>query len=243
MTRGILIAGTESSLAVAIAAEAGKRVEQYAATFIPSRIEPEREKSLLLKAEAQKTEVPKPDLKPESAIAEGGGFIPLNWNPGSPISARSLLLAAENRLGQINEAILVCAPPPIRQQPETITPALIETVINDYIKGWLFLVKEITVLFKNRGAGTLALVLSETNFNIKDEEIDLLGPSVTASFRAFAQSLLAASIGKSYQTLAFSSDLKDDAGFAAYVFKLLEEGNKRYIGKWHKFGHIGIFGR
>jgi hypothetical protein len=38
MTRGILIVGMESSLSEAVAAEAEKRVEQYAAAFIPNRL-------------------------------------------------------------------------------------------------------------------------------------------------------------------------------------------------------------
>jgi hypothetical protein len=66
-TRGILIAGTESSLSAAIAAEAAKRVESFAAAFIPNRLSPPG----------------------GGGINDAGAraLIPLIWNSGSPISA------------------------------------------------------------------------------------------------------------------------------------------------------------
>jgi hypothetical protein len=225
MTRGILIAGTESSLSAAIAAEAARRVESFAAAFIPNRL---------------------------SESGRGGGvndtvtkaLIPLIWNSGSPISARSLTLAAENRLERIHEAILVCAPPSIHRRPEELVSSDIDIIVNDYIKGWFFLVKELTALFKAHGSGTLVLALSEISGGRKDEPVDLAGPSVAASFRALAQGVLAASIGEPYDALAFSSsEAGEDQAFAAFVFKTMEENNKRNAGKWHKFGRLGLFGR
>jgi hypothetical protein len=222
MTRGILIVGTESSLSTAVAAEAGKRVEQFAAAFIPGPVSgPDR--------------IPAPGV--DTAL------IPLVWNPGSPISARSLILAAVNRLEHIDEAILICTPPPVRKQADELCPSEIENLVNDHIKGWFFLVKEITALFKTRGSGTLALVLQDIAAGMKDEVVDLLGPSIAASFRAFAQGLLAASFGKSYGTLAFSGETGEDAAFASFIFKIIDEGGKRAVGKWQKFGKLGIFGR
>jgi hypothetical protein len=223
MTRGILIAGNDSSLAAAIAAEAARRVEHFAFALIPNRIsETPREKS--------------PPLPPA---------VPLSWNPGSPISARTLIVAAENRLERIDEAILVCSPPPVRRQAGELIAAEIEIMVNDHIKGWFFLVKEVTALFRSRRGGTLALVLSDIlPGNGKDESPDLLGPSAAASFRAFIQGLLAASLRDPYQTLAFtSSETGTETAFAAFIFKILEENNKRNNGKWHKFGRMNLFGR
>jgi hypothetical protein len=223
MTRGILIAGTDSSLSAAIAGEAAKRVESFAAAFVPNRL---------------------------SESGGGGindtvprGLIPLIWNSGSPISTRSLTLAAENRLERIHEAILICAPPILRRQPEELISSDIDIMVNDHIKGWFFLVKELTALFKARNSGTLVLVLSEISGRSKDTPVDLAGPSVAASFRALAQGLLAASIGEPYDVLAFSSETGEDPAFAAFIFKTIEENNKRNIGKWHKFGKLGLFGR
>jgi hypothetical protein len=223
MTRGILIAGNDSPLTAAIAAEAARRVKHFASALIPNRIsETPREKP--------------PPLPPA---------VPLNWNPGSPISARTLIVAAENRLERIDEAILVCSPPPVRRQAGELIATEIEIMVNDHIKGWFFLVKEVTALFRSRKKGTLALVLSDIlPGNGKDESPDLLRPSAAASFRAFIQGLLAASLRDPYQTLAFTSpETGTETAFAAFIFKILEENNKRNNGKWHKFGRMNLFGR
>jgi NAD(P)-dependent dehydrogenase (short-subunit alcohol dehydrogenase family) len=225
MTRGILIAGTESSLSAAIAAEAGKRVEQAAVACIPSHIA------------GQGPERPLP-------FAGGPNLIALRWNPGSPISARALTLAAVNRLGHIDNAVLVCTPPSVRRQAADLNPGEIETIIDDYVKGWFFLVKELTLHMKTRGTGTLAMVLSGAGIaGLRDDVVDLMGPSVVASFSSFAQGLLASSFGKPYHTLAFFSETGEDAPFASFIFKHIDEGSKRSSGKWFKYGRLGIFGR
>jgi hypothetical protein len=224
MTRGILIAGPEASLSAAIAGEAAKRVESFAVAFIPNRF-PVAGGSRMN------------DTAPKA-------LIPLIWNPGSPISSRSLTLAAENRLEQIHEAILVCDPFSMCRRPDELLSSDIDSMINDHIKGWFFLAKELTALFKRRNAGTMVLVLSEIFRRGKEEPVDLIGPSIAASFRALAQGLLAASLGEPYEVLAFSSsDPGEDQAFASFVFKTMEENNKRNAGKWHKFGKLGIFGR
>jgi NAD(P)-dependent dehydrogenase (short-subunit alcohol dehydrogenase family) len=225
MTRGILIAGNESALSAAIAAEAAKRVDRLAVAFIPSGI-----------PGAVRENPPPP---------EGAAYTPLNWNPGSPVSTRSLVLAAENHLGHIDEAVLVCAPPSVRKPADALIPAEIEVMVNDHMKGWFFLVKELSALFKARKTGTLALVLSDISpGGGRDDEVDLMGPSVTSSFRAFTQGLLAASFREPYQVLGFSaSDAGEDGDFAAFIFKVMEEGGKRNAGKWHKYGKLPFFGR
>jgi hypothetical protein len=225
MTRGILIAGIESSLSAAIAAEAGKRVERYAAAFIPNKLAaPIRERAATQPSESS--------------------LIPLTWNPGSPISARTLVLAAENRLERIDQAILVCTPPSLRRQTEELAPADIDTVVNDHIKSWFFLAKELSSVFKTRGEGALALVLSDAGTGMEKGEVpDLMGPSVAASFRSFAGGLLASSVGKPYLTMAFSCETGEDAAFAAFIFKTLDEGGKRSSGKWHRYGKFSLFGR
>jgi NAD(P)-dependent dehydrogenase (short-subunit alcohol dehydrogenase family) len=218
MTKGILIAGNESSLSAAIAAEAAKRADRFAAAFIPNRLP-----------------YPLRDRIPPSPE----GLIPLDWNPGSPVSARSLALAAENRLGQIDEAVLICTPPAVRKGAEDLNPVNVEIIIDDHIKGWFFLVKELALAFKKRRAGALALVLADIGGGGGREDTpDLIGPSVSSSFRSLAQGLMASSIGEPYQVYGFSaSEAGEDNAFGAFIFKIIEDSGKRDAGKWHKFGN------
>jgi NAD(P)-dependent dehydrogenase (short-subunit alcohol dehydrogenase family) len=224
MTRGILIAGNESSLLFALAAEAAKRVESFAAALIPNRF----------------------PLPPDEAVtvstAVPEGSIPLQWNPASPISARSLVLAAENRLDRVDEAILVCSPPAVYRNAETLLPSEVETMVNDHIKGWFFLVRELALVFRARQRGTLALVVSDiTGGGGRDAAADLLGPPAAASFRAFAQGLLSSSAGESFRTLASSSEAGQEADFAAWFFKIIDEAGKKNSGKWHKYTRFSLF--
>jgi NAD(P)-dependent dehydrogenase (short-subunit alcohol dehydrogenase family) len=244
MTRGILLAGIESPLAQALGAEAARRVERYAAALIPSR-------------PASRTE-DAGESSPAGASAPPSAVIPLEWNPASPISARSLVLAAENRLEHIDIAILVCAPPALRRPPEQLAPADIEYAVNAYIKGWFFLVRELAASFAARRegspAGTLVMALADRSAGAESgENPDLLGPPVAASFRALAQGLLTARSRQPgqaglwqaglWQACAFSSDLAEDRDFAAFIFKTLFEGGRSAAGKWHKYGKFPFFGR
>jgi NAD(P)-dependent dehydrogenase (short-subunit alcohol dehydrogenase family) len=221
MTRGIFIVGNESALSRAIEAETGNRVEQFAAALIPNRL------SGAARNSAQENEK----------------RLSLDWNPSSPISARTLVLAAENRLERIDEAILICSPPSIRSSAAELPMSDVEIMINDHIKGWFFLVKELASVFSSRRRGTLALVYSDVAPSAgRDDAADVLGPSSLASFRALTHGLLAAAHNEQYFTAGFSlSEAGNEAAFASFVFKSIDEITKRTNGKLHKFGKFNFF--
>ncbi|MDR1930819.1 MAG: hypothetical protein LBQ44_09365 [Treponema sp.] len=218
MTRGILIAGNESSLFSALGREAARRVKSYAAAPVP----PWKE------GEGRRGKITPPVLE---------------WNPPSPISARTLVLAAVNKLEHIDDAILVCAPPAYRRSAGDLSPAEVDRLVDFNIKGWFFLVKEIISLFKARERGSLALVLSETGAGSAEEVPDLIGPAASAAFKALARGILLSSLNVPYTVTGFSSsEPGGEEAFAAFIFKTLE-GEKKISGKWHKFGKLGLFGR
>jgi len=221
MIRGILLAGNESVLLNAIEAEAVKRTDSYAIAPISNRFYGAESRS----------------------AADSLARIRLEWNPGSPVSARTLVLAAENRFEHISDAILVCCPPQVHKNAVNLNFADVEMMVNDHIKGWFFLVKELASAFKAKGEGTLSLVypdISETSG--EDETPDLLGHSALAVFRSLTRNLLASAFNEPFLTLGFTgSETGDDAGFAAFIFKQLEEKNRRGNGKLHKYGKLSFF--
>lgn len=231
MTRGILIAGNESALVNAIAIEAAKRVEHFALALIPNRFS---------EADAiQSRRVHASGGEPPAAQAR----IPLEWNPGSPISTRTLTIAAENRLDHINEAILVCAPPAVRRVPADISLTDIEILVNDHIKGWFFLAKELAAIFRGRGTGTLALAYPAAGLpGGKDDAVDLLGPPALAAFQALTRSLLTSAFNEPYLTLGFAGpESGDEAGFAAFIIRQMEDSSRRSNGKLYKYGKLNLF--
>jgi len=224
MTRGIMIAGNEGPLFTALAGEAVNRVESFASVIIPNRFLPEKDK------------VQQPKLE------SGGGAIPLSWNPASPISARTVILAAENRLGQINDAVLVCSPPTVFKTVEDLEPEDIEFFANDHIKGWFFLIRELIQYFSRTGSGTLALVVPEINPDGKNAQVDLLGPSAAASFRTFAQSVLAMSANGPFLLTGFNGpEPGAEQEFADWLFKIVDEGAKKNRGRWLRFSKLKLF--
>jgi len=222
MTRGILIVGNESTLFSSISAEAAKRVESYASVLIPNRL-PQRDGALLPRVEA------------------AAGAIPLSWNPPSPISARTLVLAAENRLAQINDAIMVCSPPAIYRTAEALTPEEIEVLVDDHIKGWFFLTRELLLYFRQRASGSLSFVAPEVSPTGKNAQTDLLGPSAAACFVNYASGIFASSATEPFQVNGFSGPETGDKGeFAAWLFKLIDEGAKKNSFRWNKFSKLGF---
>jgi hypothetical protein len=226
MTRGILVAGNESALFQALGNEAAGRVDCYAA----SPIVPAGEKPATVLSEV--VELGKADPR-----------FTIDWNPASPVSARTVILAANNKLDHIDNAILVCSPPAYRKPPEGIRGAEIDRLLDNNIKGWYFLTREITAAFRKRDSGCLALVLLDPGSGSKEDAPDLAGPAIAAAFRAFSQSLLQTSARAPYTVTGFfSNDAGEESGFASYVFKSIDEG-ARNAGKWLKYGKLGIFGR
>jgi hypothetical protein len=223
MTRGIFIIGNDAPLTSALMAEAAKRVERFASVVIPNRISG-----------------PGLDM-PGFSLSSADR---LTWNPSSPISARTLILAAENRLERIDDAILVCSPPAVCCPPEKLVLREIETMVNDHIVGWFYLVKELTAKFHSQQSGALSLIVSESSptGKGKDSPVDLLGTAAASSFRSFAQSLLSASFNEPFYTFGFSStEQSGDPEFCSFLFKIIDERNKRDNGKWHKHGKFSFF--
>ena len=218
MTRGILIAGNQSPLFYAVAGEAAQRTEGYTIATISDRF------SLSYGKHSYKMDIP------DKAIT-------LSWNPGSPISARTLVFSAENRMGKIHDAILVFSPPAINKTIDTLMPEEIEVLVNDHIKGWFLLVRELTLYFRRTGSGSLSLVTNDfAKSRSKKSDLNLMGQTAAASFRTFAQVILAVSHNEPYHVMGFSGpETCDMDKFAAWLFDKIDKSSKRNSGKWYKF--------
>jgi NAD(P)-dependent dehydrogenase (short-subunit alcohol dehydrogenase family) len=250
VTRGILIAGNESSLFSALGAEAAKRVKSFAVAPIPHgsggrRAEDGPENAAEIGGNAERKGNPERGKAAES----GDPALRLDWNPGSPVSGRTLVLAAQSRLERIDDALLVCVPPAYRRPPEELAPAEIDLLIDYNIKGWFFLVRELAGVFKKRArenagaaGGTLAMILKDLGAGSRDDLPDLVGPAIASAFKSFAQDMLISTLNAPYAVMGFSSrEPGDENAFAAHIFKTMEDG--RHAGKWHKYGRQGFFGR
>ncbi len=229
MTRGILVIGNASTLSTAIVAEALKRVQSVATAIVPG------EGPAVIKESKTSSPVPK------------NGEIPLHWNPVSPVSARSLVVAAENRLGSIDEAIVLCTPSGLRKRLVELTVSDIDSLVDRQFKSWFYLIRELDNYFRQRKSGIFSLVCTDYSVTGTPEEVpDLFTPAFTAGIRTFIQSLIQSSGTSSYRTLGFlSTEADDEAGFAAYILKTLDEApsSKRETNRLYKYGKLSLFNR
>jgi hypothetical protein len=158
-------------------------------------------------------------------------FVPLEWNPYSPISTRNLILAAENKIGPIETGIIVCA---ALNNAEThdFSPAGIDFIVNNHIKSYMLLAHELMRTFRAKQNRSLAFVLLE------GPDQGILAAPVLSAFKSFSNSMLALSNSEYLSTLAFSSQdinvpLMNE--FAGYIFKILDENKKTDRARWFKF--------
>jgi NAD(P)-dependent dehydrogenase (short-subunit alcohol dehydrogenase family) len=200
----LLIAGAGKELVSALADEAVKRGAKTALSLIPNQSGSMR-------------------------LADSPEM--LDWNPGSPISARNLVLAAENRIGALTGGIIVCAAPDNADAAD-FSPAGIDFIINNHVKSYMFLARELARRFHAAQSGTLALVLLE------EPSSSLLAGPVFGAFKSFAGNLLTNLNTEYFRTAAFVCEEKISPPmneFAAYIFKTLSENKKLDGGKWFKF--------
>ena len=205
----MLIAGSGPELVSALADEAGRRGIKTALSLIPGNSDPRR-------------------LVSGAAIERAA---PLDWNPCSPISARSLILAAENKNGPVGSGIIVCAAANSAEM-RAFSPAGIDFVVNNHIKSYMFLTNELTRSFRARHNGTLAFVLLE------GPSPGILAAPVFSAFKSFSDSMLAQSNPEYLSTLAFSYKEKNIPKineYAAYIFKIIEENKKKDRARWFRF--------
>jgi len=218
-----LLVGNDSALMDAIEAEASKRAERYALALIPNRFSLSRE------------------ITSDSGVSSKDARVVVDWKPGSAVSARALVVAAKNRVGRIDEAILVCAPPHVRRAVTALKPVDVEVLMNDHVKSWFFLAQELAAEFKERKQGSLILVFPEASGG-KDGAPDILGSVALGAFRALSIGLLAMASDEEYFAQGFTGDeAGNEAGFAGFIFKQLDDTRRRVNGKLHKFGKSGFF--
>ena len=216
--QGLLIAGNDAGLAAALVRQAGEKSIACASAFIPDEA---------VRGTARHDRL-------------DGGHVPLEWRPQSPLSARSLVLAAQNRLGSLDAAVLVCSPP--RRFLAALPVAFeLDTAIDVYVKSYMFAAKELLTHFHKRGGGALAFVMRGGG----EAGGSPLDKTITAAVTAFADGLMDSQDGEN--VIGFSAGMSPAGeqmeAFAAFIVKQITGERKNDRGRWHKFGKLSLFGR
>jgi NAD(P)-dependent dehydrogenase (short-subunit alcohol dehydrogenase family) len=165
-------------------------------------------------------------------VSESGGFLLVDWNRRSPISARNVLLSVANRFGRIDEAVLLQDPSvEPRLLPDTSYES-IERAADAWLKGPLFLLKGLLESFARDGGGRLALVEYAPRQALTRPPLEA---ALRGAFRALAQTLLDAGGPKGVQVHCFESVETLARDFANFIVETLGARGDKPSGKWLRF--------
>ena len=168
------------------------------------------------------------------------GFSSIRWNRKSAVSARNVLLSCMNNFGRLDHAIIVESPDGARRLLHESALSEIDSAVDAWIKGSLFLAREIIGYFLRKKKGVLLFVSYSTQ--VSSEALPPLESSIRGCIQGLVQSLFS-----SYQTDgvvvgAFESDSPGTEEFAKYIRKTVRDKADRVFGKWHRYqGKQGLF--
>ncbi len=227
MKKTILIAPFDGPIAAALAAEArasGWRVV------------------LALRPEGGEGPVPThaPDDTNGPSLAPALDSIVLSWNPGSFVSASTLLVAARTQAGEIDAAAIVADPAALRVDLLGGRPGEVEDAVLRATLGPAFLARELARRFGERQGGDILLFMGEPPEDAPS------APAVSlaaGAFRGLGEGLFAAAREAPYAVYGVleKSGAPDQA--ARFALRLLDERKSGKSGRWLRFGgKAGIFG-
>jgi hypothetical protein len=153
------------------------------------------------------------------------------WNPRSPISARAVVTEAVNRLESIDEAFVVFFADSGKKEFNEMSSADVEKTVDDSIKSYFFLVKEIFETLQRQKKGVLA-------FAHHDGGAEVLPPpqaAASAGFRAFASSLFAQYRNEPFGLYGYYSSSAETRTFARFLSGLTGNRTEKTARRWVRF--------
>ncbi|MCX7786744.1 MAG: hypothetical protein N2442_03495 [Spirochaetes bacterium] len=159
----------------------------------------------------------------------------LEWNKRSSLSAKSLVLEVLSFADALDEVFLVFEPPKDGRPLHELPVAEIEKVFDEWMKGFLFLSKELIFHFQRRKKGTLTFV--------QYEPIPIITPlslGSSAFFRAMGNALFTQYQNEPFIVRGFQSHTEDVKDFARFLLAPREKPEKTY-GKWTKYSGKSSF--
>ena len=135
------------------------------------------------------------------------------WNLRSPLSARTVVLDAFNALDSVDEAIIVFSADMEKEEFHEMSFADMEKTVDESIKSFFFLGKEVFSALRRQKRGALS-------FALHDGGVEVLPPpqaAAAAAFRAFASSLFAQYQNEPFGLYGYYSSAAQTRPFARFL--------------------------
>jgi len=177
-------------------------------------------------------------LEEGKSIAAGEGEVfSVEWKRRSALSTRNLILRILSRFDTLDEAVLLASPSLKRTLLQDVSSQTIDAAVDAWIKGALFLSREVLELFHKRGKGRLSLV----NYAQESPLFPPLEAVLRGGFQALAASLFASSSGRDIAIAGFESYATRIPDFAAHILSTWETRGTKVSGKWFRYPGGGRF--
>ena len=175
-------------------------------------------------------------LTADSSHAKGSAF---SWNPASPISARSLILQAENTFESIGTVILPFDTDAYEDYYSKLSVESISKGIDNMVLGYFYVVSEIIARFEKYGEGNLVFFYSDD----PNKEKGILSAAAASAFCTLAKKTAMLYAGKPAGIILVKSETNVSQEAADWLFQyLLQPGaqkaavNAKYASHWLKPG-------
>ncbi|HEB10614.1 MAG TPA: hypothetical protein ENI06_05310 [Spirochaetales bacterium] len=181
-----------------------------------------------------------PDKESNFKALNSSSFTLRRWQRSSSLSAKNLLLSIINDFNNLDEALLLQAPSLPAKLLHEVATAEIEHGVDLWIKGNLFLLKEILELFNRGRGGVVALI----NYSPHDSTgiLPPLESALRGSFQALAKSLFSSYSRENLYINGFESNTAQSSDFADFIRQTLSDRGRRVSGRWFRFqAKSGLF--
>lgn len=165
--------------------------------------------------------------KPEKTDAgdDGSDVVRAPWGRASPVSARNVLLKALTTFERLDTAVFTFSPSLKRVLLHETEYADIEAAVDEWVRGTLFLLREVIGQLVRQGSGTLALVQSFTRED--STEYPPLEAMVRGAIGDLSASLLASYGGEGLSFFRFETSSPKMEEYAKYVVDSLADASGR----------------
>ncbi len=174
---------------------------------------------------------------------------PILWNRSTSLSARSLLLQAENICRALQEAVMIFDTSWYSAAFPAMTPEACSKAIDDMVASYAYLATELLSRFKKRGEGTLVFVIKKSQTGEPEggfsKPVSVLAGMAEGAFKGLGESIATMHGQDSALRIALvTADYGTaDSHFANWLFEVLDAPNS-VVGKvdvkkgpqWFKMG-------
>jgi hypothetical protein len=152
------------------------------------------------------------------------------WNRSSLISTKTVFREAVRVFGDLNKAIIVNPEPTSAPALEDTETEVMDEILNTYIHGTLYLIREILNFFNSREAGTLAFAETEKGLT----PTTVLPAIISAAFHNTAEGILLSKF-EGLKRCGFTSRLTEMEDYAQFIKRILESEDPKINGEWLQY--------